>query len=228
MAGQAQARQPQAIPHRDDGLGDLRFCALLGAEQWALLPDAVRARFSKRYVPGRSVSYSGHIASCRMSRAGWVLAQLCRVIGAPLPLEAGGGMAAVVTVSEHAPSGGQLWTRVYARHAGFPQVIHSAKRFAGATGLEEYIGLGLGIALAVQASNAGIVFSSDHYFLKLGRLRLRLPRWLTPGALRIDHLDRGGGQFLFVLDLHHPLLGELIHQVGEFADQPVVDAEPGL
>ena len=41
---------------------------------------------------------------------------------------------------------------------------------------------------------------------------------------RIDHIDQGGGRFRFVLDLRHPLLGELIHQVGEFADQPVLEA----
>jgi Domain of unknown function (DUF4166) len=208
----------------DDALGDLRFRALLGPAQWDDLPQAVRARFSKRYGAGRSVSYTGTIAACRMSRLGWLLAQACRLIGAPLPLDRGGGAAAVVTVTEHAPSGGQVWTRVYARRGGFPQVIHSAKMFSGGTGLEEYIGLGIGIALRVQGSAEGIAFHSDHYFMKLGGRRLRLPRWLTPGALRIDHLDRGGGTFCFVLDLRHPLLGELIHQVGDFADQPVLAA----
>ena len=213
--------QEQALA--DEALGDLRFRALLGSQQWAMLPEAVRARFSKRYVAGCSVSYSGTIAECRLSRAGWLLAQVSRLIGAPLPLDRGGGAAAVVTVTEHAPSGGQVWTRVYARRGGFPQVIHSAKMFTGGTGLEEYIGLGIGIALRVQGSAEGIAFHSDHYFVKLGGWRLRLPRWLTPGALRIDHLDRGGGEFLFVLDLRHPLLGELIHQVGEFVDQPLLE-----
>ena len=221
MARLARLEEQQFQP--DGALGDLRFRALLGGEQWALLPAAVQRRFAKRYLPGRSVSYSGVIDECRISRAGWLLAQLCRLIGAPLPLDRGGGAAAVVTVTEHAPSGGQVWTRVYARRGGFPQVIHSAKMFAGPTGLEEYLGLGVGVALTVAASEEGIVFASDHYFLKLGAVRLRLPRWLEPGALRIDHLDRGAGQFLFVLDLRHPLLGELIHQVGAFADQPQVD-----
>ena len=221
MARLARLNEPWLQP--DEALGDLRFRTLLGAEQWALLPAAVQRRFAKRYLPGRSVSYCGLIDECRMSRAGWLLAQLCRVIGAPLPLDRSGGAAAVVTVTEHAPSGGQVWTRVYARRGGFPQVIHSAKMFAGATGLEEYLGLGVGVALTVAASAEGIGFASDHYFLKFGSVRLRLPGWLEPGVLRIDHLDRGGGQFLFVLDLQHPVLGELIHQVGTFADQPQLD-----
>lgn len=205
---------------RDDGaLRDLRFSALLGAESWARLPQAVRARFAKRYAPGQSVSYAGVILDCRISRAGWLLAQLCRLVGAPLPLDRGGGQAAVVTVTEHGPSHGQVWTRVYARANGFPQVIHSAKMFAGPTGLEEYLGLGLGIALRVEALADRLRFVSDHYFVKAGRVRLRLPDWAMPGRLTIDHIDRGDGAFDFVLDLAHPLLGAIIHQHGAFRDQ---------
>ena len=225
MGRPAQVRQTQLRPQPDDALGDLRFRGLLGAQQWAILPEAVRARFSKRYRPGSSVSYSGAIIECRISRAGWLLAQLCRLIGAPLPLNRGEGAAAVVTVTEHGPSGGQVWTRVYARRGGFPQVIHSAKMFSGATGLEEYVGFGIGIALRVAGRAEGISFASSHYFIKFGPVHLRLPRWLEPGALRIDHLDRGGGNFLFVLDLRHPLFGQMIHQVGLFADQPSVEPQ---
>ena len=129
MLAQAKfAQASEAFPTlADPVLADLRFARLLGAPQWALLPAAVRVRFAKRYVPGTAVSYAGAITQCRMSRIGWLLAQLARAIGAPLPLDRGGGLAAVVTVTEHAPSGGQVWTRVYARHGNFPQVIHSAK-----------------------------------------------------------------------------------------------------
>lgn len=206
-------------PFGEADLADFRFARLLGGVGWSALPQAVRARFSKRYAPGKAVSYAGVIGHCRMSRAGWCLAQLARLVGAPLPLDRGGGLAAVVTVTEHGPSGGQVWTRVYARRSGFPQVIHSAKMFTGPTGLEEYLGLGFGLALTVRAEPDRIVFLSDHYFLRLARLRLRLPRWLAPGQLRIDHIDHGHGAFAFVLDLQHPWLGELIHQHGEFHDR---------
>lgn len=205
-------------------LADLRFCSLLGAEGWASLPAAVRNRFAKRLMPGHSVSYAGVVAECRMTAPGWLLAQLCRAIGAPLPLNRDTGVAAVVTVTEDGGSGGQVWTRMYAHRRGFPQVIHSAKRFAGPTGLEEYLGLGVGIALRVEACGAGIAFISDHYFLKAGGWRLRLPGWLSPGHLRIDHQDRGEGRFTFTLSLDHSLLGSLIHQVGEFRDQPTFQA----
>lgn len=199
-------------------LADLRFRQLLGAPAWDRLPEPVQRRFGKRLGPGQSASYAGQVLECRMSGAGWLLAQACRLIGAPLPLERGGDMAAVVSVTEHS-GGGQVWTRLYTRKRGFPQVIHSAKRFAGPTGLEEYLGLGFGIALTVAARDEGIRFASDHYFLRLGRLRLRLPRLLAPGHLTIDHLDRGAGSFTFTLTLRHRLLGEMMRQTSLFHDQ---------
>jgi hypothetical protein len=199
-------------------LGDLRFRSLLGYEGWRRLPSAVRARFSKRMGSGKSVCYTGRIVACRMRPAGWLLAQLCRLIGAPLPLGRDTGVAAVVTVTEDGDSGGQVWTRMYARTHGFPQVIHSAKRFAGPTGLEEYLGGGFGVALRVSAHDDGICFISDHYFLMLGTWRLRIAQWLAPGVLTIEHVDLGQGSFGFILDLRHPLLGELIHQIGDFHD----------
>lgn len=218
-----QARLPVPVadlPSLPDDCDDLRFRTLLGREGWERLPEPVRHRFAKRLRAGLSVSYAGTIAACRMNRAGLLLAQLCRLIGAPLPLGRDTGVAAVVTVTEDGDGGGQVWTRMYARRHGFPQVIHSAKRFAGATGLEEYLGGGFGIALRVEAHEAGIRFLSDHYFLRIGARRLRLPAFVSPGHLTIDHADRCQGHFAFTLTLHHRLLGELIHQVGHFRDQP--------
>jgi hypothetical protein len=232
MSGKARIWPRRAAPSTGPArtaapLADTRFRRLIPAEAWAALPPAVQLRFSHRLGPGASTSYRGHILSCRMTRIGWLLAQACRLIGAPLPLGCESGLAAIVTVTEHGPSGGQVWTRLYAREGGFPQVIHSAKRFSGPTGLEEYLGCGFGIALKLEATPEGIAFLSDHYFLELrsrgGRaLRLRLPRWLGPGDLRIDHADLGGGAFHFILALRHPWLGELIHQLGHFSDQPEI------
>lgn len=235
MAGKARGRPRRAATGVDSARApgppaDTRFRRLLGPEAWEALPAAVRSRFSHRLEPGAASTYRGQIGWCRMTRIGWLLAQSCRLLGAPLPLGRDSGLAAIVTITEHGPSGGQVWTRIYARADGFPQVIHSAKRFAGPAGLEEYLGCGLGIALRVEATLGGIAFLSDHYFLEIGRrggrrLRLRLPRWLEPGALRIDHVDRSLGAFDFILSLRHRRLGELIRQVGHFQDPPEIGGE---
>ncbi len=211
---------PEQAPTGFEVVHDLRFAALLGAAAWERLPRAVRERFSKRLRPGLAVTYVGEIVESRRNWAGQALAQLCRLIGAPLPLHDDLGVAAVVTVTEDGQTGGQFWTRMYGQARGFPQVIHSSKRFAGPTGLEEYLGGGFGIALGVSADEQALHFHSRHYFLALGGLRLRLPPWMAPGALTISHIDRTDGGFAFVLILHHPLLGEMLRQVGVFRERP--------
>jgi hypothetical protein len=177
----------------------------------------LRQKQSRR--AGAAVTYAGEIVESHRTHFGWLLAQLCRPIGAPLPLGDDVAVPAVVTVTEDGATGGQFWTRIYGRSRGFPQVIHSSKRFVGPTGLEEYLGYGFGIALRVSADAHALHFHSDHYFLALGGMRLRLPEWLAPGALTISHVDCGDGCFAFVLALRHPLLGEIIHQTGLFRER---------
>jgi hypothetical protein len=209
------AWRPAPAPCRDDA--ESPFARLLGA-RWLFLPPATRRRFLRRIACGACVAYLGEVIECRMSRAGWLLAQAARLVGAPLPLGTEAGVSACVSVTADGEGHGQYWTRQYGRAQGFPQVIHSVKRFAGPTGLEEYLGLGLGIALRLEEAGGSLLFVSDHYFLKIGALRLRLPNWAMPGALTVGHHDIGGGRFLFSLDLVHPWLGELVHQLCVFAD----------
>jgi hypothetical protein len=196
----------------------LRFRALLGAEAWDALPAEVQRRFSKRLSGAQVALYRGLVVEMHMSWVGRALAQFCRLFGAPLPLIRQSGGGALVSVSEDRPSGGQCWTRIYARPHRFPQVIHNAKRFAGPTGLEEYLGRGLGMALKVEALPDGIAFVSDHYFLALGRWRIRLPAALTPGTTRVTHRQVAGRSFLFGLELSHPLAGPLVRQEILFDD----------
>lgn len=211
----------RATPRRDADETN-PFARLLG-QRWLFLPPAVRRRFLHKIALGGCVTYAGEVAECRMSAAGWALAQIARLIGAPLPLGTDTGVSASVSIT--ADSGGlsQYWTRQYARKHGFPQVIHSAKRFAGPTGLEEYLGLGMGIALRIEERDGALLFVSDHYFARLGALRLRIPDGMI-GHLVVGHTDLGGGRFVFSLDLVHPLLGELLHQLAVFADPPEIAA----
>lgn len=206
-----------AVPADPAELADLRFRALLPGQAWSVLPLAVRRRFSKRLTGGATVSYSGAVVAVQARRAGWLLAQAARLIGGPLPLVFASGPA-VVTVTEDCVGSGQVWTRLYARRTGFPQVIHSAKRFSGPTGLEEHLGAGFGMALTVSVENTDLVFRSAAYFLKVFGRRLWLPRWAEPGRLTIIHRDLGEGRFLFSLALDHPTLGRLLGQDAIFKD----------
>src|SRR5205807_4907092 len=100
-------------------------------------------------------------------------------------------------------SGGQIWTRLYARRKSFPQVIHSSKRFAGPTGLEECVGRGVGMSLRVYAREGALVFRSENYFVAAGARRFFLPRWLCPGTLYVTHAEVADGKFSFTLQIFH-------------------------
>jgi hypothetical protein len=199
-------------------LGDLRFRKLLSNDDWFALPAPVRKRFSKRLSNGASVVYAGQVTAMRVNLAGRVLSHLARLIGSPLPLFRDIAVPAVVTVTEDERSGGQIWTRMYARHGGLPQVIHSAKRFAGPTGLEECVGGGVGMALTVAVEEGTLLFRSAGYFVQLFGRRMAIPRWLTPGALTVSHTELGEGRFQFGLDIIHPWLGQLMHQTAVFRE----------
>jgi hypothetical protein len=163
-----------------------------------------------------------------------------------LPVSRDAHVPSVVTVTEDVATRGQHWTRLYARRRGFPHIVHSSKRFAGPTGLEEYVGFGVGMALTIHVEahvpektcpgldprgepafrkghapapeECALVFRAAHYFLQLGRWRLRLPAWATPGALAVTHAELGDGRFLFKLDITHPRLGRLICQTAAFQE----------
>ncbi|GEP11990.1 DUF4166 domain-containing protein [Methylobacterium gnaphalii] len=226
MSALARCRSGQAAPApAKTDLLDFRFRALIPEAQWASLPEAVRRRFSKRLPQGASAVYVGQVVSTRMSLAGWLLAQATRIIGSPLPLSRAAGMASVVSVTEDPQGGGQIWTRLYARPSGFPQMIHSAKRFTGPTGLEEHIGAGIGMRLSVGVEDRALVFRSRGYFFDVFGPRLVLPAWLSPGALSVTHAATSADAFRFTLDLRHPLLGPLIRQEAEFRDSKPLKSE---
>lgn len=228
-----RAAPPAAPP---TSLADLRFRALLPPGAWDTLPVATRRRFGRRLGPGEAIVYRGRTERTRMTVWGRTLATLARLVGAPLPLPgvAEGG-AAVVTVTEAAGGAGQFWTRQYARRSGFPQIVHSAKRFAGPTGIEEQVGGGIGMALRIGAEDGVLTFRSAGYFVRIGERRVPLPTRLLP-QLIVGHEDLGGegpggegpggegpdnegpGAFAFTLRLTHPVLGTLIDQRCAFTE----------
>jgi hypothetical protein len=229
----AIAARSEEEPWRPDRIADAassdgRFRALLSDADWAALPLAVRRRFSKRLADGRTAVYVGKVVETWTSRAGRLLAQALRLIGGPLPTARDSGVPAVVSVTEDEASGGQIWTRIYARRRGFPQVIHSSKRFCGPTGIEEHVGCGVGMTLEVGVEDRALVFRSHRYFVHLGGRRIVLPAWATPGRLTVTHSEETGGRFTFSLEIVHPRLGPLIRQLVSFQEAtPELSSPPG-
>ena len=197
---------------------DTRFRTVLGAEAWSELPTQVQKRFSHRLAPGEVKLYDGRVEETNLSLLGWWLAQVLRPIGAPLPLYKGAKGPSVVSVIEDPEVGGQIWTRMYKSTKRFPQVVHSAKRFSGPTGLEEYVGAGIAMALTLSVVGGALVFRSEKYFIGFGQHRVRLPGWLTPGAMEIVHTQLENDQFSFELTLHHKVFGRLLYQRAVYRD----------
>jgi hypothetical protein len=200
-----------------------RFQNLLAAEDWDALPAAVRARFSAKPKIGASAIFRGRTTSLKMNAAGRIFATLARIIGAPLPIDDHSDQCDAIVAVTDAPRGqGQVWTRLYARRDDFPQAIHSMKKFAGPTGLEEHVVdgrmFGAGMTLTLSVAGAALFFTSKRYFVRLFSWRVTLPNALAPGAMVIGHHDLGEGRFLFTLTLRHPLFGLMIDQETVFED----------
>lgn len=192
---------------------DSRYRRCLGDAAWRRLPAAVRRRFSKRLADGDQTIYRGEVVVMELSRAGYLLAQVARLIGAPLPFTRDALGATVVVVTEAADRGGQVWSRSYPRPGRFPQVIHSLKRFAGPTGLEEYLGWGLVMQLTIEEERGQLVFRSAGYGVEVLGRTFVLPRWLEPGRCTVTHRNETDDRFSFTLTLEHPWFGRLVHQV---------------
>jgi hypothetical protein len=213
----ARDRDPRSFASHAP-LGDLRFRALLSDDDWQRVPIPVRRRFSKRLAPGSTIVYVGQVSEVRFSRTGWLLAQGCRLIGGPFPICRDVGVATVVAVTEDAAANGQIWTRLYARKSGLPQVVQSSKRFAGPTGLEEHVGFGIGMTLKVRVEEAALAFRSVRFFVEAAGMRFHLPAWASPGTLTVTHRDADDGQFSFLLEVVHPFFGLLIRQLALFKE----------
>jgi len=216
------ARHVKSAPRPMPVADEPRFRALIDPQLWQQLPGPVQRRFSAKLAHAQSLVFVGEVAETRMTVVGRLFGFLGRLIGSPLPLAPGGRAAAAVMVTEDEAIGGQLWTRAYSRPGAFPQVIHSAKRFAGITGLEECVGCGIGMNLTLHVAHRALVFRSAGYFLRCGRWRVPLPGFLMPGRIEVAHREERDGRFSFTLSVRHSVFGEIIRQVAFFSDPPVL------
>jgi Domain of unknown function (DUF4166) len=198
--------------------GETRFARLAG-DSWMRLPVPIRRRFSRHLADGERTVYLGEVAATHMTIMGRLIAQLARLVGAPLPLEEGGCVPVTVIVTGSERLGGQVWTRIYDRKRGFPQVIQSVKRFGGTTGLEEIVARGVGMQLTLSVHDAALVFRSAGYFIRCLGIRFSLPAWLTPGVIEVIHREESAGQFSFSLSVTHLWAGHVIDQIAFFREE---------
>src|SRR5215470_19052165 len=107
MSGLATLR-PASVPSQDLQ-PDPSFERLLGELAWRRLAPAVRERFRWKPAPGAELRYAGEMAVVRSSRLGWLMAQLCRLIGTPLAPHRGARVPVTVTLSLDSAGKGIVW-----------------------------------------------------------------------------------------------------------------------
>jgi hypothetical protein len=156
------------------------------------------------------------MAVVRSSRLGWVMAQLCRLIGSPLAPHRGTNVPVTVTLTLDRDGAGVVWRRVYRFPGRRAVACVSIKKATNADGLIECVGGGIGMWLRLSERAGALHFRSTGYFWALGRWRVALPDWLTPGALHVAHSDEGEGRFRFRISVVHPRWGETFFQDGVF------------
>lgn len=216
---EAPALAPPGASSADPGV-NLR--ALLGLTAWSRLTPAIRQRFDAMHDAAQTTHYIGTMTEVRASRAGRLLANVCRLFGTPLAPFTGRNVPVHVAVYDDERLGGTVWARTYYFAAHYPVTVSSAKRAERAGGnrpqdeLVECLPAGLAMRLRVFERDGALHFLSNGYLWRGFGLRIALPSWLTPGRTHVVHEDLGDGYFRFALWLTHPWLGELIHQDGRF------------
>jgi hypothetical protein len=195
------------------------FERLVGADGWARLPAAVRARFAHRPLPGQAVRYRGVMHEVACSRAGFGLAQLCRLVGTPLAPWPGRDVPTDIVLRDARAGSGIVWERVYRYQGHAPVLVRSLKRLAADGALLECVGGGLGMRLAVFEQDGALHFRSVQYFWRLAGWHVPLPDLLTPGVAHVVHRDLGDDRFRFDMTFEHRLLGVVFRQSGIFRHQ---------
>lgn len=212
------SRRPAARARRAAAI-DPTIRLLLGSAAWHRLAGPVRGRFAVKPLPGRAFVWSGTMEVVHLSRLGRVFATLLRLFGMPLAPWTGRDVPVAITLSP-AGSNATEWARRYA-FAHRTAVVSSRKTLDAELKLIELTRGGLGMRLSVAEVNGALRFASERFFWRPafwrgGGLAVPIPLPLTPGRLRVDHEELGGGNFRFSLAMRHPLLGLTVFQTGVF------------
>lgn len=189
------------------------FARLVGAAGWNRLPAAVRRRFADHGEA--TVHYVGVMAQVDCTAAGWLFAQLCRLVGTPLAPHRGRAVPVRISVTTR-PDGGIEWRREYRFPHRRAVSITTVKRMGPDDTLYECLGFGLYMHMDVFEWRHELHFLSRGYEWRLGRWRLRLPALFPPGITHIVHADQGDGFFRFIMSIGHPWFGRMFHQDGLF------------
>jgi hypothetical protein len=209
------ASLPAAVP--DAARAGLQ--GVLGEPAWQRLPAAVRERFGE---PPRTLDYGGSCDIVAASLAGRAPAWLCRLLGTPVVPRTGVNVPAIVRVGPAAA--GVRWTREHRWPDAHTSRVRSTQVIGAGGTLVKKLPAGLCIQLCVQEKDGALHWLSRRCCFQLSlpwqgrhpRLRLVLPRWLSPGTVHGVHRDESAGWFRSPMTVTHSVLRRLFHPTGRF------------
>lgn len=218
----AAAKHPRPTAPEAPNDDPLHIRALLGDAAWLRLHPAVRKRFGNDARLGETHLYRGVMQRVEASALGLIMAQLARLVGAPMAWGTGRDVPCnVVTYDDPVRPGGIVWERHYSFAPRKTQIARTTKVVNESGGLLECFGRGFGMTLKLEEKSGALHFISTSFYLQIFGHRFALPRLLSPGTLEVAHRDAGGGWFQFTLMVCHPLFGRLAFQDGYFQEKEI-------
>ncbi len=190
----------------------------VGEPGWWRLKPEIQERFAKDVKAGQVKRYEGVMSEVACSKVGWLLAQICRLLGTPLATAAGRDVPTTVIIYPDPVGQGNVWDRIYFFPEKRPVTVRSSKVLDERNRLLERVGGGFGMLLRVFEREQALHMVSERYFLEWRGRRVYLPELLSPGTAHVIHSDEGCGLFRFRLTITHRFLGPLFVQDGLFTD----------
>lgn len=185
----------------------------LGLE-WCNLSPKTQARF-KAY-PDADIEYTGLMSEIHCSLAGKIFANIARIFGSPLVPYSGHDIPIHVVVYKKPGKSDIFKKRTYYFPEKPPFSVETYMHLNAHGEFVEYASLGLGMIMKLNARDGNLYFYGKQYVLDIGRLRIRIPAWLTPGIATVLHTDYGSEQFRVRIEMKHQWLGVTFVQDGIF------------
>jgi len=204
----------KSVPAMPGGEG-ISFGAVLrralGNAGWRKLNPAIADRFSGYLKPRQPLRFVGTMHWVYCSPIGALLARVIRRWSI-LPDRCARDAEFTFDIGEK--HGSIVKQRTY--RMGGERTFRFVSRFSDVPRLHEEFGGGIGMNLRLIARRDCLWFCDQGYFLRFGRHRLPLPRWLTVGRFDLMHRNIDANRFQIIIRVAHPLFGTLFYQRGVF------------
>jgi hypothetical protein len=187
-------------------------------DHWPRLHPDIQRRFDRNPEPGQPLLYQGTLDDLSCSRWGKILGNLTKPLigGALIPYTAADVPVSIqVFCKAHCP---ELIFKE--RHYHVPKrkpirFVSYMKDFRDGL-LLEYVGCGLGMYLLPFEKDGNLHFLSKGYFWDIGLCCIPLPDILSPGLVRLSHINVDPDHFSISIKIDHSVLGKMFYQSGLF------------